>query len=229
MESTRNLSGRLNIGAIAGGILATIFFLSIMVYQPTQVNSVLRDGFEAFPNDWSIEIQNGTVETSKEIVHNETYSLRIYSPSTESYASVSIDIPAGLSQAFHFQIWFYVDSSIPTDHMYLADFRDSQSFIQSRVVATDSNGKCYVAVLKSQGSGYEDSSYWNVCSISKDSWHKLELIWNASEYTIKVDDQDYGVFQPRSPNISVEKLYLGDTTVGGFSGLIYFDDLTMKP
>ncbi|MGD0803217.1 MAG: hypothetical protein ABSA11_03995 [Candidatus Bathyarchaeia archaeon] len=209
-----------------------VTFLAVAINQQQNTYKlVFKDGFESFPRNWTIETGYGTVTKSSNVKPDGSYSLRIYSPDVTDYADAYTSVPGSNNTDFHIQIWFYVDYAVVPDHFYIAECRDSKAIVQNRIVVNDEAGVCYIEILH-KGDGYNPANYMNICEVSKNTWHKLDLYWlnSLSIYNVHVDDLGYGSFQPRDSNINVERLYLGDSTVGGggFMGLVYYDNLTIE-
>jgi hypothetical protein len=66
------------------------------------------------------------------------------------------------------------------------------------------------------GDGYDPANYMDICGVSRNSWHKLDLYWrdSLSTYNVHVDGVDYGYFKPRDASIRVDEFYLGDNGRG---------------
>jgi hypothetical protein len=210
-------------------ILTTSIFLAIAKNQNQfSHTAVFQDDFEAFSKNWFTDTREGSVTQSSKVKLEGSYSLQIYSPDWDTNAYAYTSIPEIINKDFHIQIWFYIDYSVPPYHFYIAECRDSNEKVQNRIVVNDESGVCHVAILL-KGNGYDPINYQNICIISRNDWHKLDLYWRfSSVYDVYVDDNFYGSYQPRDSNIIVDSFYLGDSTVGGFRGLAYFDDLTIE-
>jgi hypothetical protein len=191
----------------------------------------INDNFENFSTGWTTDTGgSGTVTKSSSHAHGGTYAARIYAPSTSDYAYCYKSLPGYSNHDFHLQIWFYVDNSVTTSLMFACEQRGS-SGVQNRIVVTDDSGTCRVKYLKTTGSGYDPSSYTSICSVSYNAWHKIDLTWHNSQqyYTILIDDANSTNFSPRSTAISVTTLYIGDSSVAGYRGIVYYDDLLVEP
>ena len=213
-------------------LFAVTLFITITILEQNQNAHTpfsLADDFEQFPKNWVIEtVESGRVSRSPEQKVSGLYSAHLYSPNTTDVAGAYL--PISELKDLHVSLWFYVDYSIIPDHMYIVDLRGSDG-VQSRIVVNDVNGTCNVCVLE-VGNGYNPASYSVVSSITGNFWHKLELnvswLGNLKVLDISVDGWNYGFYSPHDSSVMVDKLYLGDSTVGGFKGSIYIDDLSIE-
>ncbi|MCX6654351.1 MAG: hypothetical protein NTY03_04425 [Candidatus Bathyarchaeota archaeon] len=214
-------------------LLAATLFITITILEQNQNAHTpfsLADDFEQFPkNEWVIEtVESGRVSRSPEQKVSGLYSAHLYSQNTTDVAGAYL--PISELKDLHVSIWFYVDYSIIPDHMYIVDLRGSDG-VQSRIVVNDVNGTCNVCVL-GVGNRYDPASYQVVSSIRGNVWHKLELevswLGNLKVLDVKLDDWDYGFYSLHDYSVMVDRLYLGDSTVGGFKGSIYIDDLSIE-
>jgi hypothetical protein len=210
-------------------LLTTLLFIAVAQTQSHWVD-IYRDDFENFPVNWSTDTRNfGSVTKSSQKRLEGTYSLQISTPHTTDNAYAYLRIPGSSIEDRHIQIWFYVDYSNPPDHVYILETRDATAQVNNRIVVDDENGTCYVKQLL-PGDGYDPRNYVKICQVTKNEWHKLDYYtqYSQADCRIIIDDVDYGVHLAPYPNILVEYLYLGDSTVGGFKGLLYFDNLIIE-
>jgi hypothetical protein len=210
-------------------LLTTILFLGVAQTQSHWI-VIYRDGFENFPANWSTDTRDyGSVAKDMLRKLDGAYSLRISTQYTTDNAYAYLQIPGSPIADSHIQIWFYVDYSNPPDHVYILETRDAKAHVNNRIVVDDEAGVCYVKQLL-PGYGYDPRNYVKICQVTKNVWHKLDYYtqYAQANSTILIDDVNYGVYAAPYPTILFEYLYLGDSTVGGFKGLLYFDNLMIE-
>ncbi len=195
----------------------------------TLTSAKITDSYESFPGNWTINTRGGDITRSQAEKHGGNYSARFSSPEATTNAYAYTDMPYVANIDFHVQLWFYVDYSLPPDHLSIAGCRDLAEYNSFAFMVTDYGGSCYLLNWL-PGNGYNPSNYETVTKVSENSWHKLDLYWSNATRRCKVvlDDVDYGWFLPNNPNVNAERFYIGDTTVGGLYGLIYVDDLLIE-
>lgn len=179
------------------------------------------DDFEDFPTDWIRGTANsGAITKSSEQKQAGTYSCKIYSPGTGDQAYAYKAVTEIVNVDYHGRIYVYLLSSNQPDNSYIFETRDG-GVTWNIVAAVDYQTDTYYL------RNYAPGGLENVCSLTADEWHKVDMYYKDATSKIKyyVDDVDQGEFDPLATTGDSDRIYIGDNSDAVLSGIYYLDEL----
>ncbi|MDR3763325.1 MAG: hypothetical protein P4M01_04445 [Acidobacteriota bacterium] len=207
--------------ALRFAVLLTLLVLCAAAWAQQNSSLVFSDDgeravLEAYVvNGWVID--SGGVTSSKAQAHSGYYSYA--STTTGSNTGVYAAFSGTTPDPLYFKFWVYIPSSYTLSSgstSRLAGLTNTSTYVIYPVNVINSSGTLYLNASSTTGTH----------SISRDTWHAVEMAYSASGQTISISlDGTTDISASRLSLASQNAVYLG---LSAGSGTVYFDDLTVS-